>query len=245
MKNKTENRTRNKKDPRNVIRNLLSAGDLEKLLDRAAEIHGHYCSYLALGVKAVYAAYKRLGITESTGMEEIMAIVECNNCFVDGIQALSGCTLGNNALIYKDLGKTAVTFFRRGEKEGLRISVKFSFEKIKDDPDAREALALFDRVVKKRKKLTLQEQERMKELWTKMSFDVLSKPEDDVFNIKRVDVKTMEYSPIFESVKCSVCGEDVMETRIRMRENRPVCISCANDNYWMVAGRGIHPMVYS
>jgi len=231
----------NKKDPRKTVKKLLAAGDLEKLLDRAAEIHGHYCSYLALGVKAVYVAYKRLGITESTGMEDIMAIVECNNCFVDGIQALSGCTLGNNALIYKDLGKTAVTFYKRKEKEGLRISVKSSSEQMKDNPDDEEALALFDRAVKKREKLTLQEQEHMKELWTKMSFDVLSKPEDDVFDIKKVKPEILEYAPVFESIKCSVCGEDVMETHIRMRKNKPICITCMNDNYWMVAGRGIHP----
>ncbi len=232
----------NKKDPRETVKKLLAAGDLEKLLDRAAEMHGHYCSYLALGVKAVYVAYKRLGITENTGMEDIMAIVECNNCFVDGIQALSGCTLGNNALIYKDLGKTAVTFFKRKEKEGLRISVKLSSEQMKDNPDAEEALALFDRAVKKREKLTPQEQEHMKELWTKMSFDVLSKPEDDVFDMKKVEPEILEYAPVFESIKCSVCGEDVMETHIRMRKNNPVCISCMNENYWMVAGRGIHPV---
>lgn len=232
----------NKKDPRETVKKLLAAGDLEKLLDRAAEMHGHYCSYLALGVKAVYVAFKRLGITKNTGMEGIMAIVECNNCFVDGIQALSGCTLGNNALIYKDLGKTAVTFFRRKEKEGLRISVKLSSEQMKDNPDAEEALALFDRAVKKREKLTPQEQEHMKELWTKMSFDVLLKPEDDVFDMKKVEPEILEYAPVFESIRCSVCGEAVMETRIRMRKNSPICISCMNDTYWMVAGRGIHPV---
>jgi formylmethanofuran dehydrogenase subunit E len=28
----------------------------------------------------------------NTGMEELVAIVECNNCFVDGIQVVTGCT---------------------------------------------------------------------------------------------------------------------------------------------------------
>ena len=234
--------TNNQENPREEIERLLAEDRLEELLEKAAQIHGHYCSYLALGVKATYIAFKAFKIGESSGMEKIMVITECNNCFVDGIQALSGCTLGNNALIYKDLGKTAVTFFKRKEKEGLRISVKLSSEQMKDNPDAEEALALFDRAVKKREKLTPQEQEHMKELWTKMSFDVLSKPEDDVFDMKKVEPEILEYAPVFESIKCSVCGEDVMETHIRMRKNNPVCISCMNENYWMVAGRGIHPV---
>ncbi|MDP8218022.1 MAG: FmdE family protein [Candidatus Theseobacter exili] len=233
---------KNKQDPRKVIKKLLAKGNLEKLLEKAAEIHGHYCSYLALGVKATYIAFKKMGITESTGMEKLLAIVECNNCFVDGIQAISGCTLGNNALIYKDLGKTAVTFIKRKEGKAIRVIVKYSEDEMKKDPDAEEAMALFDRAVKKREELTPQERERMRELWTKMSFAVLSKSEDDVFDIKNVKPEILEYAPIFDSIKCSMCGENVMETRIRMKENKPVCIHCAGEEYWMVAGRGIHPV---
>ncbi|TDA26121.1 MAG: hypothetical protein DSO01_06175 [Archaeoglobi archaeon] len=42
--------------------------------------------------------------------EEILAIVECNNCLTDGVQVATGCTLGNNSLIYLDLGKNALTY---------------------------------------------------------------------------------------------------------------------------------------
>jgi len=40
-------------------------------------------------------------------MENLMAVVEINTCFADGVQAVSGCTLGNNAL--ENGGQT--TFF--------------------------------------------------------------------------------------------------------------------------------------
>jgi len=232
----------NKEDPRKAIKELLAKGDLEKLLDKAAEIHGHYCSHVALGVRATYAAFKELGIIESTGMEEIMVVVECNNCFVDGIQAISGCTLGNNALIYKDFGKTAATFINRKDGKAVRVIVKYDPEKMKQDPQAKEAMALFDRAVKKREKLDAGERTRMMELWTKMSFDILKKPECEVFNIKSVKTQNLEYAPIFESIKCSACQESVMESRIRMKAAKPVCIACAGDEYWIVAGRGIHPV---
>jgi formylmethanofuran dehydrogenase subunit E len=233
---------KNKKYPRKEIIDLLAEGNLEKLLDKAAEIHGHYCSYVALGVRAVYEAFKRLGIIENSGMEQILAVVECNNCFVDGIQAVSGCTLGNNALIYKDMGKTAVTFIDRDKAKAVRVSVKYDPRSMSGTPEQTEAMDLFDRAVKKREELSPREKERMMELWTKLSFSILELPQNEVFEIKETTPPVMEYAPIFESVKCSICGEKVMETRIRMQEQNPVCLDCAKENYWIVAGRGIHPV---
>jgi len=232
---------KDRENPRSEIKELLAGGDLEKLLDKAAEIHGHYCSHVALGVRATCTAFRELGIIESTGMEEILAIVECNNCFVDGIQAISGCTLGNNALIYKDLGKTAVTFIKRNKNKAVRLVAKYDPENMKKDPEAEEAFALFDRAVKKRERLEPRERERMMRLWTKMSFDILKRPESEIFDIKVVNPEKMEYAPIFDSVKCESCGEDVMETRARTKGSKSVCVTCAGDDYWIVAGRGIHP----
>jgi formylmethanofuran dehydrogenase subunit E len=225
-------------NPRAAIERLISEGDLKGLIDRAAEVHGHYCPGLALGVKASYIACKRLGIVRSEGMERIMTIAECNNCFVDGVQVISGCTLGNNALIYKDLGKTAVTFYRRGEETGLRLVAK-SFSTGEDDPAERETEALFDRAVKKREKLNPEESKRFKELWKRRAYRILEHPEDEIFKVETVDAAQIEYAPIFNSVNCSICGEKVMETRIRMKNGEPVCITCAGDDYRMVAGKGI------
>ncbi|TDA32815.1 MAG: hypothetical protein DSO02_03405 [Hadesarchaea archaeon] len=30
--------------------------------------------------------------------ERLLALVECNSCFTDGVQVATGCTLGNNCL---------------------------------------------------------------------------------------------------------------------------------------------------
>ncbi|MFQ6118982.1 MAG: FmdE family protein [Methanosarcinales archaeon] len=97
------------------IEQLIEHGDLEGLLKKTGELHGHYCPYLGYGVKAGYIAMQELGI-KSKGMKEVIAIVETNNCFSDGIQMITGCTFGNNALIYKDYGKNAVTGLNREEK---------------------------------------------------------------------------------------------------------------------------------
>src|SRR4030043_751670 len=108
---------------RRALETMITRGDLEGLLRQAETIHGHRCPFLALGVKAGQYAMSYLE-QESTGMEEVVAVVECNNCFTDGIQVVTGCTFGNNALIFRDLGKTAATVARREDGQAVRLIVR-------------------------------------------------------------------------------------------------------------------------
>ena len=230
-------------NPRETIEELVSEGDLDALLERAAEVHGHICPGLAAGVKAAFVAAKRLGL-ENEGMEDVMAEVECNNCFVDGIQVVSGCTLGNNALIYRDLGKTAVTFYRRGEDEGLRLLVREMSPGIGlDEEGQEEADELFTKAVRERQELTEAESRRFRELWRACGRAVLDLSEEEYFKIETVQVEEVSYAPIFDSATCSLCGEDVMETRARLHQGKPVCLSCAEDVHWLVHGAGIFPAI--
>lgn len=225
--------------PRRPIQELVLRKKTSKVLEMAGMIHGHYCPGLALGIKAVETGFAKLGIQDNTGMEEVMAVVECNNCFVDGIQFAAGCTLGNNALVYQDLGKTAVTFYRRGKQKAVRLCVKeFGVTSISAAEQA-EGDRLFDKAVKQRKRLTAAESARMKILWTKRSFATVAAPAGQLFKIKACAVPRFAFAPIFDSAVCGVCGEKVMETKTSLRGGKPVCRSCAGDEFYMVLGKGI------
>lgn len=225
--------------PRRIPQQLLLDGNIKQLLEMAGMLHGHYCPGVALGVKAVDAAFRRLGITDNTGMEEIMAAVECNNCFVDGVQFASGCSLGNNALVYKDLGKTAATFYRRSGKGAVRICVKSFDIPVGTEEERREGDELFAKAVKRREKLTDAESARMKALWTQRSFATIDAADDVLFTITDVPVPTVPFAPIMDSLVCDRCGEKVMESRAVFRDSKPVCLSCAGEEYRMVIGKGI------
>lgn len=218
------------------IERLIDAGNLRGLLGKAGELHGHFCNYLAYGVKAGYVAVRELGV-KSTGMEEVIAIVETSNCFSDGVQMVTGCSFGNNALIYRDLGKTAVTVAKR-DGTAIRIVLDPDFEDSREE-DYPEAYKLWDKIVAKREKATPEEHERLMRLSAEMSIAELSKPADEMFRIKRMRITVPEYAPIFASVRCSVCGEKVMETRARVKEGKPVCIDCAEEEHYVLDGRGI------
>jgi len=227
-------------NPRAGITGLIQKADLKGLLERAAEVHGHYCPGLASGVKAAYAGASRLDLPDSEGMERVMAEVECNNCFVDGIQVVTGCTFGNNALIYRDLGKTAVTLYRRGEGSGLRIAVKNIAPGVGlSDAEQRDAQRLFEKAVKQRQEHSEEEGHRFRQLWAKSGHALLEQPDEDVLEIESVEVAEPEYAPIYDSVTCSACREKVMETRVRLRSGEPVCLTCAGERHWLVDGSGI------
>lgn len=225
-------------DPRRQIKELLKTGRLTDLLIQTAGLHGHYCPGVAFGVKAGYAGLKRLGF-DNTGMEELIAIVECNNCFVDGVQMSTGCTFGNNALVYKDLGKTAVTIVSRKVDSAVRLVLKpRAWSSANATDKEKEAADLFRRVVKERQKdpeaLT-----RMQQLWKELSFETVEKPEEELFEIKEISAELPEYAPIVDSAVCNICDEEFMSTKDAGANSGSVCLNCAKADIMAVLGKGI------
>jgi len=197
-------------------------------------LHGHYCPGSALGVKAAARAVKELQV-KSTGMEEVVAIVETNSCFTDGVQLVTGCSLGNNALIFRDFGKTAVTLARR-TGEAVRIAVKPDGLSLEEREP--EAMALFNKVVKERQG-TEGDDKKLRHIWVKTSFKMLDIPDDELFSINHIEIEVPSYAPIFASAKCCVCGENVMEPRVRLKDGNFVCLPCSGQAYYQLDGDGI------
>jgi formylmethanofuran dehydrogenase subunit E len=224
-------------NPRAPTEDLIRQGDLEALLCKAGELHGHFCPYVALGVRAGYLALTALGIEQNLGMEEVVAIVETNNCFSDGIQVVTGCTFANNALIYRDLGKTAVSVARRNGT-AVRVALRADYT---DSFDARypAAAALFRKIVRERQEPTPEAQARLVHLWTETSERQLDVPAEDLFTVQHVQIEVPAYAPIFDSARCALCGESVMESRARLKDGQPTCIACASAATYQLDGSGI------
>lgn len=225
------------KNPREELESLVEQGKLEELLIRAAILHGHYCPMLSLGVIAGVYAMRELR-AENTGMEEVIAIVETNNCFSDGIQFVTGCTFGNNALIYRDVGKTAVTVVKRSA-DAIRMAVKpETFEILNRNPENRE---LFRMVIEERGG-TEDDKKRLMKWLREVAFDLLKKDPEELFTIRKVQEKVPEFAPIHESVICETCGEGVIVTRIVEKEGKKLCIPCAGAQYYEISGKGVRQL---
>ncbi|WP_297521847.1 FmdE family protein [Thermococcus sp.] len=220
------------------LNRLVEERDAEGILEYAREFHGHVCPYLALGIRASLVAMEQLGVgrLDYSGSvdESILAIVESNSCFADGVQVTTGCTLGNNSLVYLDLGKTALTLVKRSSWEGVRVYADAERLAKYYPPGSRE---LFNRVVEERRG-TPEERSKLWELWEEAARRILNMPKEE-FKIERVKVPPVEQAPIFDSVRCSKCGELVMGTRVVYVGGKPLCLRCAGERYLGVVGRGI------
>ncbi|MCW4025053.1 MAG: FmdE family protein [Candidatus Bathyarchaeota archaeon] len=226
-------------NPKQEISEAIASEDLLKLLRITGTLHGHFCPGSALGVMAsVYGLnmLKRDGVTLD-GMEELIAIVETNACFSDGVQMVSGCTLGNNGLIYRDLGKHAVTFAIRGKDTGVRVRVLPYFRTYLKQ-EVPEFFALIEQLTNNTV-WTATKQKTYREKGWEAACALIKLPFEKVLSAKNVPVMLPDYAPLLKSVVCDVCGEEVMATKSVSEGTRSLCLTCSGERYFQVEGKGI------
>jgi len=182
------------------------------------QFHGHFCPGLALGIRAAEVALREIGPHSSD--EEVVAIVETDNCSVDAIQYLTGCTFGKGNLIHLDYGKNAFTFIRRSDGKAIRIVVR---PNAAGEPDP-EYTAVSQRLNSGQAEPG--DAERFTELHEQRGQQVLDAPEADLLDVRVVATPLPAQARIFRSLVCEECGESTMETRTRQFHGRVLCIPC-------------------
>lgn len=224
-----------KSNPRiDIIHNIRNK-QLDLLMIKAAQIHGHFCPGLAMGVMAACYAMNAMRVN-TDGMEDLLAISETNSCFADGIQFVTGCTIGNNGLVYRDLGKTAFTLATRNGT-GIRIVAKPESQQIIHEafPDFQK---LYEQVVAQQN----HNEDLMaeyKKVAQQRAFGTLNLPFNDLFAVSNVKTDIPPYAAMRKSEICHKCGESVMETRTVKSQGVVLCYSCANKNNSEINGNGI------
>ncbi|MDD5640067.1 MAG: FmdE family protein [Syntrophales bacterium] len=238
---------------RNTLAQMIGDGDLEGLLHEAEALHGHRCPMLALGVKAGQYAINYLypphhthghgqshghghGHSHGPGPGEVVALLEGVNCFVDGIQLVTGCTLGNNGLVVQDLGKTAVTVARRLDGAAVRLAVRADF---REQMLARypAAAPLFEKVVL-RQEAAPEERHRFQHLWEAIARRELAVPLEEQFVVQHLTIKPPDTRPNMATVVCSRCGEGVLAAKAKLKDGQNLCPGCAGESYLLLSGRG-------
>jgi formylmethanofuran dehydrogenase subunit E len=152
--------------------------------------------------------------------EEIVAIVEADNCAVDAIQYLTGCTFGKGNLIHLDYGKNAFTFVRRSDGKAVRVVVRAGGWGRESGEDATLSGDAPGGEGPSEPGKTSELDRGARAQW------ILEAPLEDILEIREVDREVPRRARIHESVPCSSCGEHVMETRARLFRGRVLCIPC-------------------
>ena len=185
--------------------------------ETAVQFHGHVCPGIAIGYRIATLAAERF--KDRSEDEELVAVVENRSCAVDAIQAINGCTCGKGNLVFKEHGKHVYTFFKRGDKKALRITLKPD-ELPQDDRHT----ALFAKL--RAGTASPEEIKEFREAHEAKSQSILERPEEEIFWIKEVEIEPPQKARIYPTVICSECGEGFMEPLGRVKNGKIVCIPC-------------------
>jgi formylmethanofuran dehydrogenase subunit E len=181
--------------------------DYDILFEKAKKFHGHVCAGIVLGTRLTIAGLRELGMNPHEPNKNLIVFMEIDRCGTDAVQAITGCSLGHRSLKFRDYGKFAATFVDIGTGKAVRVAVNEKNRAKHDKLEPKEVLRA-----------------------------LAESPEEEILTIQRVSVSIRDEDiPGFPryKTKCSRCGEQIMDHREVVVENKEVCRSCAEGAYYI------------
>jgi len=120
--------------------------DPTKFLDAGVHLHGHTCEAMLLGLRAGAAAMNRLG-AERSAEAELLAVLEVGKdergrCVADGVQTVTGCTLGKGNVQLLLGAPLSLTLVDRATRRAVRVTARVDASSTPTDDAAADALRL-------------------------------------------------------------------------------------------------------
>lgn len=187
--------------------------DISHLLEKSAYEHDHLCPRQILGVRIGLAGMRAVGFPEPPGGKELLVIAETDGCFLDGVTAATGCTVGHRTLRVVDYGKVAVTFVNVPTGRAIRVAPRL---------DVRDRAR------------TWIPQEVSHYLAQMQAYQII--PDEEMLTLQEVVLNTPVASLVSRPgmrVNCDVCGEEIMNERQICLEGRTLCRTCSGDGYYL------------
>ncbi|MFN8493612.1 MAG: FmdE family protein [Caldilineaceae bacterium] len=186
--------------------------DIQALLALSSARHTHLCPRQILGVRIGLAGPAALGLALPRTDKRLLAIVETDGCFADGVEVTTGCTLGHRTLRLADYGKIAATFTDVKTGVSVRIAPRL---------DVRERAYHYAPDEPRHYFAQLQ--------------GYMSMPDAELLTIQRVSLtppaKVIVSRPGIRT-NCARCGEEIINEREIIRDGAVLCYTCAHGGYY-------------
>ena len=186
--------------------------EFESLLRQSASLHRHLCPRQVLGVRLGMCAVGLFAPLLPQKNKRILAMVEMDGCFADGVSVATGCSMGHRTMRLADEGKIAATFIDTHEGRAMRIHAL---------PDLRARATAFARSAPSRWHAYLSAYQHL--------------DDEEMFGTIPVrlnfDVRAIVGEPGARTI-CSRCSEEILNLREVVRDGRILCRSCAGESYW-------------
>lgn len=184
-------------------------------------LHGHKCPAMPMGLRVGAAAMNTLGVERSSD-GQLLALLElgedhCATCFADGIQTITGCTLGKGNIRKLQYGKWGVTLVDVATARAVRVTPRA------EAMLANKQSAFFKDYREKGVPASKVPPEVVEPLVQR----VLGAPQDKLLVVGEPFELEVEGHPhSFASLVCERCGEMVVEGYARLVGDKKVCIPC-------------------
>jgi formylmethanofuran dehydrogenase subunit E len=187
--------------------------EIERAIETSSTHHQHLCPRQVLGVRIGLAGAAQLGLVTPRKDKRLMVIVESDGCFVDGISATSGCTVGHRTLRVEDYGKVAATFVDVQSEQAYRVTPHLDVRQKAWNYSPGETRRYFAQLG---------------------AYKIM--PTDELLSIQEVQltipVKTLISRPGLR-VNCAACGEEIINEREVYLDNDALCQACAGQTYYV------------
>ena len=185
---------------------------LSELLDQSAALHRHLCPRQVLGVRMGLWAGELFHLELPQPQKRLLAIVETDGCFADGVAVAANCWVGRRTLRVEDYGKAAATFVDTDDGRAWRIA---------PHPAARRRAPAYAPGAANR--------------WEAMLLGYQAMPAAELLVatlvVLRVPVETL-VSRAGVRATCEACGEEIINEREVMVDGRIFCRGCAGGGYY-------------
>ncbi len=189
-----------------------AARSLQDLLDESAARHQHLCPRQVLGARMGLLGVRLLGMDLPNSTKRLLVITETDGCFADGLSVATGCTVGARTLRLIDHGKVAAAFIDTKTDRAVRLVPSKTSR-----PLAREYAPL------------------ARSRWHAQLEAYQIMPEAELFDVQPIELTLSLEKLLSKSGRkaiCAQCGEEIINEREIIQEDRTLCRACAGDGYW-------------
>jgi formylmethanofuran dehydrogenase subunit E len=192
--------------------------DISALLQISSARHSHLCPRQVLGTRMGIAGLRALGLSAPVTKPTGLVIVETDGCFVDGMEAATGATVGHRTLRVVDMGKIAATFVDVQGSRAMRLVPQRGIRTLAFAYAPEEAQRYAAQLA---------------------GYQVM--PEVELFRFEEVDLEpplSALLSRPDARKTCSKCGEEIINEREVMHDGAALCHTCAGKGYYTIRGTG-------
>ncbi len=194
-----------------------------EILSKAFEFHGHICWASTAGVRAGLVALRELGVQRTGSSGELHCLLEIGEnhgaqCFADGVQYATGCTLGKGNIEKTGWGKLALTLIDKKKEKAVRVSYK---------PGRHKLIAESSFMQKRGQGIPPTRIPREEAI--AMADIIWEAPELEVLIVGKVLDYGWgdDFGEVMGLSPCSQCGEMVSKVYLRVVGENHMCIPCS------------------